>query len=280
MIPLFVLFLAISCDVPKVDQVPISYLNIEKMNLISTPNQGSDNNNFKDAWVFVNGKTIGVYELPRKIAIAGDEEGQDISLSIQAGIRDNGVNSAPTVFPFVGNYESILNLQEGEERSIVPEFKYLETTNFRLIADFEFDNLLTFDEDGDTTTSIIITEETASESLRSAKIAVPAGKVFEQASTLVYNDLPKNGSPIYVEIDFKGNRELDIGLIGIEGEQLFKDYFVSLRSENGWKKSYVNLTELVLASGFPGYQVLIGVDNSGGQSAKSVYIDNIKFLHF
>ena len=110
--------------------------------------------------------------------------------------------------------------------------------------------------------------------------SLAAGQILEQATDLIYNELPSNGSPIFLEIDYRGDIDLDVGLIGVDGNDLFKDYFVSLRSENGWKKSYVNLTELVLASGFPGYQVLIGVDNSGGQSAKSVYIDNIKFLHF
>ena len=57
---------------------------------------------------------------------------------------------------------------------------------------------------------------------------------------------PRDGSPIFIEIDYRGDIDLDVGLIGVDGNELFKDYFVSLRSENRWKKSYVNLTDLVL----------------------------------
>ena len=268
------------CNFPSKAEVSFAYVNIDQMQLLTESQQGAGTNQFEDAWVFVNGQSIGVYELPREIALLNEEPGNEIELSIQAGIRENGINSSPRVYPFVGNYSTLLSLDEGVSLDLVPEFEYLADTKFRLVADFESDNKFGFDEDGDETTLIARSEDYAASGKKSGKISLAAGQILEQATDLIYNELPSNGSPIFLEIDYRGDIDLDVGLIGVDGNNLFKDYFVSLRSENGWKKSYVNLTDLVLASGFPGYQVLIGVDNSEGQSGKSVYIDNIKFLHF
>lgn len=273
-------FLLFACEVPKVENASFAFVSISEIKLNSKTIEGSSNHNFKDAWVFVDGATIGVYELPRRIPIAIETAGQSTLLSIQAGIRDNGINSAPTVFPFVGNYEVNLDLTGGEELGLIPEFEYLEATIFRLIADFETSNLISFDEDGDSTTTLVISNEEFSTGIGSGKMAVAAGGIMEQASTLVYDDFPVNGSPIYVEIDYKGNMDLDLGLIGINGQQLFKDYFVSLRSSEEWKKTYINLTDLIIASNFEGYQLLLGIDNTNGGTEAQVYVDNIKLLHF
>jgi hypothetical protein len=163
---------------------------------------------------------------------------------------------------------------------VVPIFEYRTESKFRLIEGFEGGNSFSFDEDGDLSTFLDVTNLMASEGLKSGLINLSSGAILEQGSTLIYNGLPKNGSPIYVEIDYKGDLDLDFGLIGVQAEQMFKDYFVSLRSDINWKKTYINLTSLVEASNLEGYQLLIGADNSSGDGEIQIYVDNIKFLHF
>lgn len=269
-----------SCEVPRLDLSEISFININEMELKTNFDQGSNNHNFKDAWVFENGKSIGVYEIPRRVAIANEDPGREIPISIRAGIRENGVNSSLLFYPFIDVFNQNISLAANEEITIVPTFEYLPETKFRLIGDFENSNLFTFDEDKDTLTKIEITSDDFASGGKSGKIHLQAGQLLQQASTLVYNDIPLDGRPVYVEIDFKGNLDLDVGLIGIGGGQLFKDYFVSLRSENVWKKVYINLTELIVASNLEGYQLLLGADNSLNNSEAIIYVDNIKLLHF
>ncbi len=60
-----------------------------------------EKSNFTDAWVFLDGQSNGVYELPRRISIVTNNS---VNISIQAGIRENGIKSAPKVYPFVDNF--------------------------------------------------------------------------------------------------------------------------------------------------------------------------------
>ncbi len=274
------LILVSACSIPSLNVSPISYIYIDKMVLETNSSEGSNNHNFKDAWIYQEGKSIGIYELPKKVAIINQNQGMKINISFQAGIRDNGINSSSVVYPFVGNFETEIMLNEGMESNIMPKFRYLEATKFRMVADFEGVNLFGFDEDGDSTTNIVITDETAASGVKSGKILLQPNEVVEEATKLVFNGIPTDGSPVYLEIDYKGNIDLNIGLIGISGDQIFKDYFVSLRSEKDWKKAYINFTELIVASNLNGYQVLLAADNSNSTLEGLIYVDNIKFLHF
>ncbi len=277
---LLVFLTLVSCQIPSGDVSPFSYLIVDEVELVATPSQGAGTNNFVDVWAFVDGQTIGVYELPRRIPIANPEPGEMLNVSFQAGIRENGIQSNPRVYPFVGNSEFNVSLEEEEEMGLIPVFNYLDATVFRMVADFEVTNSFTFDEDGDSTSVLVISSEDAATGVGAGKLEVGAGKIMEQASTLVFNNIPVNGTPIYVEIEYKGNRDIDVGLIGIQGGEVFKDYFVSLRSMSEWNKAYINLTDLIIASNLTGYQLLLGIDNSSGSEDAIVFVDNIKLLHF
>jgi len=261
---LLLLSIASACSIPSSNTVSFSYIDIEEMNI------ASGKSDFRDAWLFIDGMANGVYELPRSIPLV--TEGP-ISATIQAGIRQNGVASAPSVYPFVDNYEIDIDLEDGASLELSPVFNYLPNVRVRLDADFEGSNFFGFDEDGNDSTKILVMDGIG-------MIKLEGGTQLEEATALVYNELPINGSPIYLEIEYRGNLDLRVGLIGITGGEAFKEYFVSLRSENEWKKTYINFTDLVVASKLDGYQILLGVDNQENSSEGLVYVDNIKLLHF
>ena len=268
----------ITCEIPSRNLGHFAYIQIDDLKLKVASNQGADSDNFKDAWVFVDGRSNGVYEIPRKVPIAF-EAGSSTLINIQAGIRENGVNSAPIVFPFVNTYQMNLEFDDLETVNLQPVFEYIPETKFRIVEDFEGSNRFTFDEDRDTSTLLTLSNSNPASGLFSGEIIVPGTDTVEIGSTLVYNEIPVNGTPVFLEIEYYGDVDLDIGLIGEKGGQFFKDYFVSLRSEREWKKAYINLTSLVVASGLEGYQVLMRAINQDEDEAM-VLVDNIKLLHF
>lgn len=261
---IIMLFIAISCEIPSRNTAEFSFIEVQQMTL------EGEMAGFSDLWLSVDGRSQGVYELPRKIPILSENE---VIATLRPGIRDNGINSFPRAYPFVIPLEIPIDLSDGETELLAPDFSYTISTKCRLDADFSLMNPLTYDEDGVESISVALEEGRG-------VIRLKEGEVLEAGTAIVYNELPRDGSPIYLEIEYRGNRDLDIGLIGISGPEIFKEYFVSLRSENDWKKTYVNLTDLIIASNLNGYQVLIGVDNSEGSSDVEVFVDNIKLLHF
>lgn len=273
-------FLIFGCGIPDRNIPYVSYIEIEKMRLITNQNEGASTSNFRDAWLFLDGSTNGVYELPRKIPIISEDRSGAFDISIQAGIRENGINSQTRVYPFVGNYTSTIILEENETATIEPFFEYLANVQFRLNADFETVNLFDFDEDGNEGNQLVISSENAASGNKSGRMLPGSNNFMEQASTQVYRQIPSDGSPVFIEIDYFGDLDLNVGVIGIEAGQSFKEYFVSLRSEELWKKAYINITDLIVSSKLDGYQIVLGVDNPNGAGDERVFVDNIKLLHF
>ncbi len=279
---LLILFLltVLGCGIPDKEFPYVSYIEIEEMVLQPRQDEGAPTSNFRDAWLFLEGMTNGVYELPRKIPVISEDRSGEYDIAIQAGIRENGINSQTRVYPFVGNFEIKLSMIENEVTTVKPVFNYLDNVKFRLIADFESVNLFDFDEDGDSSNSLKMSNERAAFGDFSGKMAPGADNFMEQASTQVYRQIPSDGSPVFIEIDYFGDLDLNVGIIGIEAGQSFKEYFVSLRSEELWKKAYINITDLIVNSKLDGYQIVLAVDNANGAGDERVYVDNIKLLHF
>jgi len=259
-----VCLLSLSCEVPSADTADFAFLNVEDAKL----NGGFSG--FTDVWFFRDGAVQGVYEMPRKIPVQIETA---VNGLMQAGIRENGINSMPRAYPFVNNIEINPSLQKDEVLDLELDFTYLDIAKIRLDADFESDNLFGFDEDGIDSIGLQLSDG-------QGIIRLKGGELAEEGSRLVYNEIPTDGTAIFLEIEYRGTIDLDIGLIGIQGADIFKEYFVSLRSESDWKKAYINFTDLVLASKLEGYQVLLGADNSNSSQDAEVYVDNIKLLHF
>ncbi|WP_235296860.1 hypothetical protein [Portibacter marinus] len=261
---IFLCTVFVSCEIPSRTTADFVFIEIDEMLL-----EGQDSG-FKDVWFYQDGQIQGVYELPQKIPVVNDDP---LNVVFQAGIRENGINSMPRIYPFATQIEQSLNIEEGTTISIIPEFNYLPGTKIRINATFENDVAFSKDEDGSVQTSLALVNG-------KGEITLEPGQIFEASTDLVFSGIPRDGSPVFVEVEYQGNADLKVGLVGVVANDSFKEYFVSLRSENNWKKAFINLTDLVIASALDGYRVLIGVDNNQGNDPVNVFVDNIKLLHF
>ena len=98
-IPVFLLCLIYysSCSVLNQEEPVPSYVNIESIKLKTTPNQGSASHKITDVWVFNDTEFLGMFPLPAKIPLLlyGEQ-----NLTLQAGIKENGIGSTQKNYPF------------------------------------------------------------------------------------------------------------------------------------------------------------------------------------
>jgi hypothetical protein len=269
----------------KNNPLPV-WLDIKEWTLQSNGASGSHNpgaltHNFSDVWVYVDGKIIGVFEVPCKIPVLVSGS---CKVTLYPAIRNNGLAATKKIYPFVSYHEETLDLVEGQTYTFTPKTQYISSTFFS-IEDF----------DGSTVT---ITKD-ASVSSQNLEMTIETNGPWDNYGHLSLNStdnlwvgvlpqlaLPKSGAEVYLEIDYKNTNTILTGMTEIQsgGTQVDHPGFSLSRqssSELRWKKIYIDLKDVV--SNTPNglsYKQYLRMLLDTDLSSSEVSIDNIKVVHF
>lgn len=262
-------------------QIP-AYLTVPSISLVTDAGQGSNSENINHAFFYVDDQFIGGYELPATIPVLASGETR---LRIEPGIKANGVADRPDEYPFYKAIEQTVNFTPEEEISIAPTTRYKDNVKFGFIENFNSaDHIFTIDLDNDPETKIELTNEGAFEG-NSARITLTEqNNEVIIATDFLKNDLadlPQNGTPIWLEIDYKTDVEVIVGIVGVDqfGEPTeFPDFGINPKST--WNKIYFDLTNRVQLVQFIGFQIFIAAANTTRADEQQVFLDNIKVAYF
>lgn len=278
----------------EVEPIP-AYIHIPRIEVMVLPDgtQGSNNQEIVDAWVYVGPELIGVFELPATVPIlaAGTQD-----VLIVPGIKKNGLFQDRTAYPFLRPYSQERNLVPAVVDTIIPVLSYYESLKFAWLEDFE-DNKLSLEKSGSTTTedSMFIISDPAevmdydgSANKFSGYAPLDTGFSIFEFSSIERFDLPRGGQDIYLELNFKSNTEMVVGIYPINSLVVNGIPIVNLFStETGsgeleWKKVYVSLKEDVNTQGFGGsqFRVFFNARSNTKAFTPEFYLDNIKLIHF
>jgi len=293
LVGLFLLCFGFSgCD--KEEPIP-AYIHISSV-IFNTNEDGSEGSNahdILDAWVYVNNKLIGAFELPATIPILSSGKQQ---LTIVAGVKNNGFTAQRIRYPFYKAYDIDIELVPGSVDTVVPLFTYSESLNFQWLEDFE-DQTISMKKSGsgtnvDTMSITGLPNDVYAydgvDNNYSGKVVLGQGFQKFENSTISNFDLPRKGQEIYLEINFKCNTEFVVGIYPINAIVVTGVPIVNLFStvdEEGimqWKKAYVSLKEDVNNPGFNGsdFRVFLNVQTNTASGTPLVFFDNIKLVHF
>ena len=226
----------------------------------------------------MDGKSIGAYELPAVIPVIFDND--EVDLSFQAGIRVNGTAANPNYYPFTTVYETTENLVAKDTIQISPVFEYVSGTTVAFNESFESDHAFVLDVDGDTSSYLMRTGLESSSGNYSGFMTIEGDTVMEVGADYLVENFPENGSAVYLELDYKSNVIFDIALIGYNAQTDEKYYFLAINPKENWNRIYIDMTRILIDSGFDSYRFVVGVSNIGYEHPAELYIDNVKFLYF
>ncbi len=280
---IFVLFLFSSCDIINPEEDIPSFIEVKDFQLMTDPQtEGSNQHQINDVWAFVEGEALGVFELPATIPIlaTGNQ-----TITLLAGIRENGLRSAPVIYPFYERYEEVINLVEGQTITVTPTINYVENSAFEFQEDFE--------------TTTLKLERAIQRTTESSQIkeGIGAGRIKVDQSATVINssitfiDLPTEGGlPVFLEMDYRTTLELEVGLIGFNinagDANRAEIYKVTLCPIDQWNKVYINFQEELAITQFSGYQLAFraSTNDTGCGNINStnpeVLLDNLKLIRF
>lgn len=281
------LLLFSSCNLINPEEPVPAYIHLDKIILKDqTSHQAALANSYKitDAWVVIDGKSQGTYQMPCTFPVL--KEGKH-DIQITAGILDNGIGSTRSPYPFYTVYSKSVQFQKDSTLLITPEVSYTTRTIFTFNEDFESPGII-FDSTANSKCKIIKVNKNDDPSVfegdYSGLVKLTTVQDSFEAVTVSDYKLPGHGSPVYLEINFKSDEELEVGFIAETyfGE-IIPDPKLSLHPTAVWKKVYINFTEdvsTVLGSDSKAtFKIILRSKLSEGKAMSRIYIDNIKLVH-
>jgi len=267
-----------SCNWINPSEETPSFIRVESIGFNASSTQGTESQNFVDAWIYIDGKSVGAYELPCTLPVLAEGEH---TFEIIPGIMLNGISNTRAIYPFVKPWTSTINLVKDSVVEIHPVSSYYDEIVFETIEDFESGGITI----GETTFSDTIMQRTDDPSIvfeggYSGMLAVDT-----QHDTIVVKSnsayvLPTAGEYNFLELNFRTEAPLVVGVISNTGTQSVFHEIVVLNETDIWKKVYVNLTTVTAreydASSF---YYFMWMRLPEGKTEARAYIDNVKLIH-
>ena len=258
------------------DELPM-YIDVDSVSVSTTLEQGTENHAILDIWPSSDGQSIGVFEIPIIFPVLDEDE--ETTLFYQAGIRRVGKTEDHTIYPFFNRIDVTRPFAPDSTITENLVFTYREETKVRFAESFEIQHIFAKEVDLDSVTNLVIVDDDCAEGNCGLVTLTPENPEFAAATSEAFQNVPLNGTPIYLELEYKTEINLSIGLQSTINGTDFEQYFVTLTPNETWNKVYIDMTEIVLASQLESYRILIGALNVTEGPAE-VRVDNIKFLHF
>ncbi|MCX6233282.1 MAG: hypothetical protein NT175_00955 [Bacteroidetes bacterium] len=278
---LFLLFLS-SCKPEDPEALIPSYIRIDTIKLISNPDlasaEGSLSHNITDAWVYVDEDLLGAFELPVQFPVLKDGLH---TLKIRAGIKINGIAGTRGEYPFYESYSKEINMVKDSVIIIYPVVKYKDFTVFDWVEDFEDgQSSLVRSSRSDTTVRVTSQFGDVFEGEYSGIVYMDDIRIFFEALTQEAYVLPRTGEDVYLEMNFRTNNNLTVGIFANEYSQAVQSPVVVLNATDNWKKIYINLTNAVNNhTSAIDYNVFIGALKQDDVTEPVIMVDNLKLLH-
>ena len=269
-----ILLLLNSCQKEETGGVA-AYIKIENIYL----GENDSTSNITDAWVYINGQLQGVYELPAKFPVL--EQG-NANIKVYAGIKNNGIALDRVIYPFYSadTINKLLTIDSTTE--IYP------TVNIKENIDGKFD-------DFDTPTSF--NSDTRFQKLAngpygeygslSLNSLSDADSIFNTEINykdfpLSFDNVPQQGSPTYLELDYKCNTKFLVGMyINSPNSPTLEIGLLWINPKDDWNKIYIDLTQLVSeAIGAETFSIFIKMERDYNLVQNKLDFDNIRIIHY
>lgn len=274
-----------SCYKFEGDQTIPSYLKIDSISLDTYyPEEGANTQKITDAWVYINDNLIGVFELPAVVPVL--KKGPN-DIDIRCGIKLNGISSTRVPYPFYSpvSFENYELYEDSIHVLGSIETKYTPNLEFGWMEDFESSGL-TLEEVSTSDTAIKRTiagdpnAYLSEYSSYSGIVNLTTEKPTWSATSLNSFEIPKQGSSVLLELDFKTDNYFNVALLLKEYGQFVKIPLLTMNHSSTWNKIYINLgPNISLHPQAEYYKVVIESGLEAGKSSATIYLDNIKLVY-
>lgn len=255
-----------------------AFVTLEGFDL-QTPGQEGVTSAISEVWAFVDDEFVGAFPLPARIPVLRTGP---VELRLEAGVKQDGVSATPDIYPFYTPVIRTVELVSGQTTELgTPTIGYKPEVNFAIFEDFELAAVRGFSVQVVGDTLLERTQEQVRSGTFSGRIYLSSEKpIVEVASTEAFQNLLDNQQPVWMELDFLSDGAGRIGVSGTRGVEVVREFGAGFRPRNEWTKIYFNLTQIIFDAELVEYRFNISTLLPDDLTEGSVYLDNIKLLHF
>jgi hypothetical protein len=273
---LFVSFLYQSCEEIDINEGVPSYISIPSIKVDSIQSGvGSNSNKITDAWIYFDNNLQGVYPLPATFPVL--LQGKQ-NISIKAGIKNNGIAATRAKYPFYDYYKSEITLTKDSITVLNPEVFYANADSI-IFEDFESTSLI-LDTTLNSDTTFFIANDTLFEGNFGGVHLASPHLTFEIATEKI--QLPKVGTPVYVELNYKCNTAFQVGVFAnYDQPPVIIQPILTINPKLEWNKIYIDLTSAIInTQDADSHKVFISMSRDiNSNEIAELYVDNFKIIY-
>lgn len=268
------------CEIINPEEPVPGYIYINNITTDTDPGEGTDKQQFTDAWVYMDQDLVGAFELPALVPVIA--EGKH-TITIKPGIKLNGISSTRAAYPFVQQYETTVDFKPEKIDTLNIQTNYLDEVDFPWNSagqeDFEQGGV-SLDSTSRSDAQIIRQSNDVFEGNNAGLIHLDsAGMQFEIESISDF-DYPGENTPTFLEVHYKADNSFAIGvkLYQYTG-QIIMNPILIVNPKGTWNKIYLNLTPtLTRENATTQYKIYFSGNVNENSSTANVYLDNIKLV--
>jgi hypothetical protein len=263
----------VSCNKQKLKSPQASFLVVDKTQLITSTNQGTNSHKITDMWLYVNDNFEGIFPVGSVMPIVATGNAEIV---LFPGIKNNGIAATRLPYTFYQQIKFNQPVEAGKTYTYTPAFEYVTNANFRYKEDFEgASSGVSFVGTGGSTINDpnIVYGGVGKSYFITMTDANPSTQI--ETTTSITN-LPAGGAPVYLELNYKNNQPFEIGIIGggVDQRQI-----ITINPSLEWNKIYVQLTSGISTSPtYTNYKLYVKATKS--VSNPEIYLDNVKVISF
>lgn len=275
-----------SCELINPEEPVPSYIRIEKVDFYDSVSNNiaiPEAHHITDAWVYIDGTLSGIYELPATFPVIASGSKR---ILVAPGILENGIADTRLIYPFYTLYTTDSVLNPGKITELKPVISYNSArTTFVFqgagVEDFESGSIF------DTTAAskvMLLRVNKSSDPLvfegdySGYVVMNDSNNIFEAETSADYL-LPGSGREVYLEMNYRTDVELTVGILGDNGENVIKAPKINLYPTSGWKKIYINFAPEISAIKNARFKVYFRALHKSDLGESKIYLDNVKLLY-
>ncbi len=276
------------CDKFEGSQTVPSYLKIDSISFqCNVDLQGTSNQNFTDAWVYVDDNLIGGFEMPATFPVLAEGSHK---LEIRPGIKLNGISDTRSPYPCVQPFIiSNFSFVPDSIRKVSVNSTYYSNAEFVWMENFE-DPSLAIRKSQNSDTGIVRTSPADAPEAFLDDFSHYSGISYLDADRNYLQLVSDNGSGtgfvfdrgdfIFLELNYKNNIPLVVGvyITKMDNTILDRPYLV-INPSDDWNKIYVNFTPVVNEeTDAVDYTIYLAAQFNLTTGSAFIMLDNIKLV--
>lgn len=264
------------CNIINPEEPVPTYIHIDSFAFDNSSPRGSSSRNITHVWAYVDNQPVGNFDLPATFPVLLQASSE---LTVLPGIDFDGLRGYAVTYPMYSGPSMTVSPKPGETINWTPVTSYLPGTQVLFNETFDDAGTIRFKR----RSGFADLQRTTTDVLEGGGAGIIELNEAGKDSMTVLSDTISltAGRAAYVEVDFKGNMPLTVGMRAYRDDgQVYDEYIISFFEQAKWKKFYVGVREFVGANIGTRYQVILGARRPDGQSSGTIRVDNVKVVSF